>query len=131
MLIAPRLLPRLGITRLICAATLLYALFLCAFPLLAGSAMVWALTVPAAMGAGVMLSMPILYIQDMMADRPGAGGSLVSLVGLSGQVISAGAFAVGTAFGGYGVAAVIGAGLVATAGITLLVIDSRAGRLSA
>ncbi|KKL66898.1 hypothetical protein LCGC14_2140370 [marine sediment metagenome] len=60
MLIAPRLLPRLGITRLICAATLLYALFLCAFPLLAGSAMVWALTVPAAMGAGVMLSMPIL-----------------------------------------------------------------------
>ncbi|KAF0675712.1 hypothetical protein [Profundibacterium mesophilum] len=126
MLIAPRLLPRFGINGVILGAVCLYALFLLAFPLLAAGPFVWALIVPAACGAGVMLSMPILYIQDMMAARPGAGGALVSLVGLGGQVASAGVFALGSAIGGYGAASALGAMTVASAGALLFWIDRRA-----
>ena len=79
--------------------------------------------VPAAMGAAVMLSVPIAYLQDLMADRPGAGGALIAVLHVTAQIVAAGVFAIGTAIAGYAAAAALGAVLCATGGIALVALD--------
>ena len=125
MLAVPLLLSRISKSSLIAGAALVHAGFLCAFPLVAGQSAVWALVPPAAMGAAVILSVPIAYLQDLMPERPGAGGALIAVLGVTSQVIAAAVFAVGTALSGYGLAAVLGAALAATAGILLVLLDRK------
>jgi hypothetical protein len=56
----------------------------------------------------VTLTVPIAYLQDLLADRPGAGASLMAVQRLAGDVIAALCFAAGTALGGYGLVAALG-----------------------
>jgi len=51
---------------------------------------------------------PIAYLQDLLADRPGAGASLMAIKRLGGDVIAALCFAVGTALVGYWLVAILG-----------------------
>lgn len=125
MILAGGLLHRVTKTEMISAAALLYAGFLVVFPLTGGSPWLWALIVPAAMGAGVILSVSIAYVQDLMSDRPGAGGALIAVLNVSGQIAAAAIFAVGTWIGGYGTASLLGSGTIAMAGTCLWWLDRQ------
>jgi predicted MFS family arabinose efflux permease len=127
MLMAGWLLARVHRTGLIALAAVIHAGFLAGYPLAAQGSWVWLMVIPAAMGAGIILSVPMGYLQDLVADRPGAGGALLSLHQLAGDAMAALAFAVGTAVGGYATAAAIGAATVACGGLALLALDRGRG----
>jgi hypothetical protein len=111
MLMLPRLTRGVDRTLLILAGTALYAVHVALLPVLAGSWLVWLLVLPAAVGGAVTLTVPIAYLQDLLADRPGAGASLMALQRLAGEVIAALCFALGTGLAGYGLVAALGVGV--------------------
>lgn len=102
---ATRGIPR---TRLILVGATLYGIHVALLPVLAGSSFVWLLVLPAAVGGAVTLTVPIAYLQDLMAERPGAGASLMAVQRLAGDVIAATCFALGTTLAGYGTVALLG-----------------------
>jgi SET family sugar efflux transporter-like MFS transporter len=108
MLMIPSLTRGIPRTRLIFAGTALYCVHVALLPVLAGSPLVWLLVLPAAIGGAVTLTVPIAYLQDLLADRPGAGASLMALQRLAGDVIAATCFALGTGLAGYGTVALLG-----------------------
>lgn len=93
--------------------------------MLAGSPLVWVLVLPAAIGGAVTLTVPIAYLQDLLADRPGAGASLMAVQRMAGDVIAALCFAVGTALAGYGLVAILGVSLSLIGAIALWLADRR------
>jgi predicted MFS family arabinose efflux permease len=108
MLMIPSLTRGIPRTRLIFIGAALYCIHVALLPVLAGSAFVWLLVLPAAIGGAVTLTVPIAYLQDLLADRPGAGASLMALQRLAGDVIAATCFALGTSLAGYGTVALLG-----------------------
>lgn len=108
MLLLPALTRGIPRTRLIFTGAALYGIHVALLPVLAGSPFVWLLVLPAAVGGAVTLTIPIAYLQDLLADRPGAGASLMAVQRLSGDVIAATCFAIGTAMAGYGTVALLG-----------------------
>ena len=108
MLLLPNLTRGIPRTRLIFTGAALYGIHVALLPVLAGSPLVWLLVLPAAVGGAVTLTVPIAYLQDLMADRPGAGASLMAVQRLAGDVIAATCFALGTALAGYGLVALLG-----------------------
>lgn len=119
MLLLPALTRGIPRTWLILGGTMLYGVHVALLPVLVGSSMVWLLVLPGAIGGAVTLTVPIAYLQDLMADRPGAGASLMAVQRLAGDVIAAICFAFGTAVAGYGTVAVLGvaASLIGAAGL--------------
>ncbi|NUB44698.1 hypothetical protein GEU84_009915 [Fertoebacter nigrum] len=115
-------------TVLIAAGAALYAAYLIALPLLAASPLVWLLTLPCAIGGAAILALPIAYLQDLMAARPGAGSSLMALQRVVGDGFCATAFAIGTFASGYGLAAVLGGACTLAGGLGLLWVDRRRGQ---
>lgn len=124
MLLLPGLTRGMDRTVLILAGAALYAVHVALLPVLAGSPLVWALVLPAAMGGAVTLTVPIAYLQDLMADRPGAGASLMAVQRLAGDVIAALCFAAGAWIAGYGLVAMLGV-LVSLAGAAALWLADR------
>jgi MFS transporter, SET family, sugar efflux transporter len=108
MLALPRLTRGMDRTLLIFAGAVLYGVHVALLPVLAGSAAVWVLVLPAAVGGAITLTVPIAYLQDLLADRPGAGSSLMAVKRLVGEVIAALCFAAGTLLAGYGLVAAFG-----------------------
>ncbi|TRD21643.1 hypothetical protein [Palleronia caenipelagi] len=125
MLALRRPLLLLGRTRLIALGAVIHASFLILFPLIAETSLLWGLPVLAAMGAAVLLTQPMQYLQDLMASRPGAGGSLVAICNLGAQIAASAIFAAGTALGSYGTVAYLAAGLVVASGLSLIWLDRR------
>lgn len=125
MLAMPWALARLSKPVLIGAASVLYGCFLASFGQFAAAPWVWFLALPAALGAGVILSLPIAYLQDLVADRPGAGGALISMLPVGGSLVSAAVFALGTSLSGYPLSALLGAIVTAAAGLVLILVDRR------
>lgn len=109
MLILPSISKGWNRTAMIFAGASLYAVHVALLPVLAASAWVWALVLPAAIGGAVTLTVPIAYLQDLLADRPGAGSSLMAVQRLAGDVIAALCFGAGTLVAGYGTVAALGA----------------------
>ena len=95
-------------TVLIFIGATLYGIHVALLPVLAGSPFVWLLILPAAIGGAVTLTIPIAYLQDLLADRPGAGASLLAVQRLAGDVIAATCFALGTTLASYGTVALLG-----------------------
>jgi hypothetical protein len=108
MLMLPSLTRGIPRTVLIFWGAALYAVHVALLPILVGSAWVWLLVLPAAVGGAVILTVPIAYMQDLLAARPGAGASLMSLQRLAGDVIAALCFAAGTLLSGYWLVAILG-----------------------
>jgi MFS transporter, SET family, sugar efflux transporter len=102
MLMLPRFLPGRNRTAMIVAGAGLYAIHVALLPLLAGTAAVWLLVLPAAMGGAITLTVPIAYLQDLLADRPGTGASLMALQRLAGDAMAAACFGIGATVSGYG-----------------------------
>ncbi len=128
MLILPRLSRGWNRTGLILGGTALYAVHVALLPVLAGSAWVWLLIWPAAIGGAVTLTVPIAYLQDLLADRPGAGASLMAVQRLVGDGIAAACFAAGTAVGGYGLVAALGVTVSLLGAVALHRADRSRGR---
>lgn len=100
-----------------------YALFMALFPLLAPTAYVWLLIVPVAIGGGLIYSLSISYLQDLLGARAGAGASLVALQRMASEGLAAAIFALGAILGGYQMAAFMGAATILIGMIALLALD--------
>jgi hypothetical protein len=125
MLMLPRLTRGVDRTLLILAGAALYAVHVALLPVLAGSALVWLLVLPAAVGGAITLTVPIAYLQDLLADRPGAGASLMALQRLASEVIAALCFALGTALASYGLVAALGVAVSVAGAAALWWADRR------
>jgi hypothetical protein len=119
MLMCGMALKHMSKSGLIAVGGVIYAGFLFAFSTMTSMAVTYLLVVPAAFGAGIILSVSISYLQDLLAARPGAGGSLMAVSNFVGQLIGAATFAVGTAVTDYSGTAAMG-GFVALAGVAAL-----------
>ncbi len=125
MLILPRLVRGMNRPALILAGAALYGVHVALLPVLAGSGLVWLLVLPAAIGGAITLTVPIAYLQDLLADRPGAGASLMAVQRLAGDAIAAFCFAVGTTLAGYGLVAVLGVAVSLVGALALWLADRR------
>jgi MFS transporter, SET family, sugar efflux transporter len=125
MLLIPSLTRGIPRTRLIFAGAALYCLHVALLPVMAGSPYVWLLVLPAAIGGAVTLTVPIAYLQDLLADRPGAGASLMAVQRLAGDVIAATCFALGTTLAGYGTVALLGVAASLIGAAALWIADRR------
>lgn len=125
MLMIPSLTRGIQRTLLIFVGAALYCIHVALLPILAGSPFVWLLVLPAAIGGAVTLTVPIAYLQDLLADRPGAGASLMAIQRLAGDVIAATCFAVGTTLSGYGTVALLGVGASLIGAAALWLADRR------
>jgi MFS transporter, SET family, sugar efflux transporter len=123
MLAAPQLLRHFSKVMLIVAGTALYCVHLVFLPVIAATGFVWLLILPAAIGGAIILTLPIAYLQDLLAARPGAGSSLIALQRVVGDTFAAGAFALGAYAAGYGSAALIGAAVALSGAFGLLWAD--------
>lgn len=112
---------------LLAVGTLIYCLYLLLLSLVTAPWQIYALTVVNACGAAAILSVPITYLQDLIADRPGLGSSLISVNAFVSNGLAAAIFAIGTAFTSYSGTAVLGAGIGMVAIVLLLIVES--GRL--
>lgn len=109
---------------LIGLGALIYVGFLIPFGTMNSMAATWWLMLPAGIGAGILLSVTIGYMQDMMTHRPGAGGALVSVSHFSATIFASGVFAFGTSFTDYVGTAWIGAGCTIVGAILLMGFDN-------
>jgi len=125
MLLLPNLTRGVPRTPLIFIGAALYGIHVALLPVLAGSPLVWLLVIPAAIGGAVTLTVPIAYLQDLLADRPGAGASLMAVQRLAGDVIAAICFVLGTTFAGYGTVAVLGVAVSLVGAAALWAADRR------
>jgi MFS family permease len=76
-------------------------------------------------GAAAILCVPISYLQDLIADRPGLGSSLIAVnMFLSGGVAAI-LFAIGTAIGDYSETARVGAASGLIAIVLMLMLDGK------
>lgn len=125
MLALPRLMARLPRQTLIAWGTALYCGHLVLMPILVDTAWLWALTLVAGLGGTAIITLPITYYQDLLAGKPGAAGSLLAVQRLVGEVMAALAFVIGTAFGGYGLTAMVGAGIAVAGAGALLIADRQ------
>jgi len=98
--------------------TVLYCLYLVLLGFATAPWQLYALLGLNACGAAAILSLPITYLQDLIADRPGLGSSLISLNTFIGIGVAAGLFALGTTVTDYSGTAFVGA----AAGIMTIVI---------
>ncbi|TRL40807.1 MFS transporter [Rhizobium straminoryzae] len=86
---------------------------------------VYAQTLLSGIAAAAIISLPITYLQDLIADRPGLGSSLIAVNIFLSAGLSALIFAIGTRLGSYAMVSILGA-LVGCAGIALLfLLDGR------
>jgi len=106
---------------------LIYCLYLTLLSFASAPWQIYALVLINASGTAAILSVPITYLQDLIADRPGLGSSLVSVNTFIANGISASIFAAGTASTGYSGTALLAAA-VGLASVGLLLFLERAPR---
>jgi hypothetical protein len=75
-------------------------------------------------GAAALISIPITYLQDLIAERPGLGSALISVNIFMSAGLSALLFAVGTGISSYSGTALIGAA-AGTLGMCMLLFFDR------
>ncbi len=115
-----RTVPRL---RLIGMGILLYALFLALLPFLADTRWLWLLILPAGIGGGLLYTLAIGYLQDLLAQRPGAGGSLIAVQRVAAEGLSTAIFGFGAWVQGYATVSLMAAGTILLAMTALLWLD--------
>ena len=124
-MLALPLLPRWKRAHLIAIGTALYAVHLVGIPLLAHSPYLWLLLLPGAAGGALTLTLPILYLQDELSERPGTAAALMSLKKVAGDALAAGSFALGTSLSGYTLAAGLAAVVTLAGAGTLVLADAK------
>jgi SET family sugar efflux transporter-like MFS transporter len=105
--------------------TAIYAVYLGLLGFAAAPWHVYFLTLPSGIGAAALISIPITYLQDLIAERPGLGSALISVNIFMSAGLSALLFALGTAVSDYSGTAVLGA-VVGAIGAGMLLFFDRA-----
>ena len=123
MLALPLVTKHLRRRSLIALGGAIYASYLALMPYLAPSAVVWILPALAGLGGAAILTLPIAYLQDLLAARPGTASALMAVQKIVSDCCAALAFAGGMHFAGYGLAAIFGASIVGLGCILLLWAD--------
>nr|WP_316657003.1 MFS transporter [uncultured Gellertiella sp.] len=85
---------------------------------------IYALTPVSGFAAAVIITIPITYLQDLIADRPGLGSSLISVNMFMSAGFNALVFALGTGFSDYSGTALLAAASAAV-GLAMLVCFER------
>jgi MFS family permease len=106
------------------AGTLIYCIYLALLSLVTAPWQIYALVIVNACGGAAILSVPITYLQDLIADRPGLGTSLISVNAFVSNGLAAAIFAVGATFTSYSATALLGAGIGMAAIVLLLIVES-------
>lgn len=101
------------------AGTIIYAVFLSLLGFASQPWHLYALTLLAGIGAAAIISIPITYLQDLIADRPGLGSALISVNIFASAGIGALIFAAGTSVAGYSGTAILSA-VTGLSGIAIL-----------
>lgn len=123
MLAAAALLKHISRSGMILCGTLIYCVFLAGFGILPNMAAAWVMIIPAGIGAGILLSVTVGYVQDLVVARPGAGSSLVAVSHFGGTMFAAAVVAGAAVFTDYLGTAWLGCALAALAGVLLFVVD--------
>ena len=123
-MLALPLLPRWRRATLIAIGTVLYVVHLVGIPLLANSAFLWLLLIPGAAGGALTLTLPIVYLQDQLSERPGTAAALMALMKVAGDALAAGSFALGTGLSGYTLAAILAAAVTLAGAGALVLADA-------
>lgn len=108
---------------LILIGVTLFGVYLGAFQFLSSTDYLWFLIIPASLGGGIFIPLVIGYIQELMDDKPGTGGALISITNIAGHIVTAIIFGVCTLLLSYSMTAFIGAMIAIFSGITLVIID--------
>lgn len=118
---------RLAVTHALMICAGLYLGYLAAIALATAPWQVYLASCLAGFAAAGMISLPISYLLDLIRDRPGLSASLIAVNMFAGGALGAGVFGLGTAMGGYAVAAIL-SGLGGALGGALLVgLERRRG----
>lgn len=88
---------------------------------------VYAQTFISGLGAAALISIPITYLQELIADRPGLGSSLIAVNMFLSAGVGSLVFAIGTAVSGYGGTSILSA-VFGAAGIAMLFALDGKGR---
>ncbi len=123
MLLAAAMLRKVTRSGMIFVGVIIYASFIAILASLPGIANAWIMIIPGGIGAGILLSVTVGYVQDLMAKRPGAGSALVSVSHFGGTMFAAGVFAASSTFTDYAGVAWIGCVLALMAGLVLFLLD--------
>jgi MFS family permease len=107
--------------------TVIYVIYLLLLGLASAPWHVYALTLISGIGAAALISIPITYLQDLIAERPGLGSALISVNIFLSAGLSALLFALGTATSSYSGTAVIGA-VAGVVGLAMLLFFDGARR---
>lgn len=102
----------------------LYALYLILQGLATERWHVYAQTIISGIAAAAIISLPITYLQDLIADRPGLGSSLIAVNIFLSAGLSAAIFAAGTWISDYSFASILGAAIGGFGIILLLVLEN-------
>lgn len=127
MLIVAMMLRHVTRSSVILTGCIIYCGFLAIFAGLPNIETAWIMIIPGGIGAGILLSVTVGYVQDLVASRPGAGSSLVAVSHFGGTMFASAIFAGGAIFTDYQGTAWLGSAIGVCAGIILFVIDG--GRL--
>ncbi|MDS7598021.1 MFS transporter [Agrobacterium tumefaciens] len=87
----------------------LYAVYLVLQGLATAPWHIYAQTLISAFGAAAIISIPITYLQELIADRPGLGSSLIAVNIFLGAGVGALIFAIGTSLSSYAGTSILGA----------------------
>ncbi|RJE78910.1 MFS transporter [Paracoccus sp. JM45] len=124
MVIWAAIMRHMHLTIALAVSAVLYLGYLLA---IAGASAPWHVymaSVIAGIAAAGIISLPISYLLDLIRDRPGLSASLIAVNMFLGAGLGSMVFALGTAIGGYGTAAVLG-GVAGVLGAGLLVVLER------
>ncbi|MBY5932507.1 MFS transporter [Tateyamaria omphalii] len=128
MMLTVRFLRVMSASALILVGVSIYGGFLAVLGLMPSIGFAWWLVLPAGIGAGIILSIPIGYVQNLVADRAGAGSSLLSVNHFGGAIIASAIFAAGSSITDYQGVAMIGAVIAIAASGVLFTLDYRRAR---
>ncbi|WP_377291838.1 MFS transporter [Rhizobium sp. SG2393] len=103
------------------AGAVLYVLYMVLQGLITETWHAYALTLLSGFAAACIISLPITYLQNLIAERPGLGSSLIAVNICLSAGLSAVVFAIGTRLGDYGFTSILG-GAIGLAGVGLLLI---------
>nr|WP_299844632.1 MFS transporter [uncultured Paracoccus sp.] len=117
----------LRLTTALAISTLIYMGYLAGIAVAQTPGHVFAASLLAGVGAAGIISIPISYLLDLIADRPGLSASLIAVNVFIAGAIGAAIFALGTAVQGYPAAALL-SGLAGLAGAGLLFKLERGAR---
>lgn len=117
------LLRRFSRVQVILAGAAIYTASFAALGAMSSMSAAWWLIVPFGVGAGIILSVPVGYIQGLIAHRPGAGSSLISMSHFGGTLMASGVFAALAEPFGYGSVAIVGAVLSLLAAVLLFLLE--------